>query len=320
MHENDNFKGDNYPLAEELESALSELHEHNSKHTGIGGVFRKIIGSLGGSEQKATGTDTNEENDLIDSGIDFSVVDNDLEGELSEDLTVFNVLPIFSKIGLGLQDGENISNTSDKNNDKRGHAKQVLKIVDVNLFRTYIDRHADLISNSESISNMIRKIYDDILRDIENTEGQYRDKSIEKLIGINPVLKNINFRGIKPDLELGEAFINWSKKLEFDDYLLSRKMGLTGGKNFDAFKWHTDSPKDKLILKWESLLSYYSGLLKKYGHENDLTKLVTMEIKDALSAFNVWINNPPKSTPKEYLLDSKSAYESIAEKIKKLHL
>ena len=161
-----------------------------------------------------------------------------------------------------------------------------------------------------------------MLKDIERTSGGYREALIKDLADIHQEVANIKFKKSGPNLELGEAYINWGMKPEFEDYLQSRKLGLTRGESFDAHNWHTDSPNGALEDRWGSLLDHFNKVSRTYGDDNELTILMKMELKEALKNLNSWVENPPEDYKKnEAYMDSiRQSLKIVNDKARKSHL
>jgi len=316
----DSYDRKEYPSIQEIEAALSEIKAHNSKHTGMGGAIRRIINSMG--------NDVLSDDDSAEAGQDYLSEnsfnlesDNDsAEAELSEELTSFNVLPVFRRIGLALYDGERLERTGDSVAITSSPPRQDLFVDEFEPFQEFLEHNIHEISESESVSGMVFNIYESILKDIEMAKDDYRDALLDDLSKIIPIIKKIPFKTKRQNLELGEAYINWGKTPEFDDYLEARKLGLTNGKSFDAHTWHKDSSGSSLELRWESLLNHYVGVLAKYGDQNNLSMLMKMEIQEALSSLYEWVEKPPSTLPPGYIDGIRVALNAIKAKAKDLHL
>lgn len=315
-----NYNGDEFPRIEEIESALGQLDEYNSRHTGIGGALKRVLGSVFDRDQEDSGAGSNTD-EPIDYDIDLDSLKDDGEAKLSEEITRYNISPVLKMIGLDLYDQEKPSTNS--TSDRVGlPSKQGLYVSDIEPFVTFISSNNESISSSESISKMIKNIYQSMLKDIESTTGDYRDALIKDLADIQQAVANIKYKNDGPNIELGEAFINWGMKPEFEDYLKSRRLGLSGGYGFGAHNWHADIPRGKLEEKWGSLLDHYRKVSRTYGDNNELTLLMKMEIKEELENLNSWVENPPENykNNEDYMEGVRQSLKIINANAKKLHL
>lgn len=309
-----------FPSIQEIEAALSEIKEHNSKHTGMGGAISRIINSMESDVLSDNGNAEANQEFVVGNSFNFEPDNGNAEAELSEELTTYNVLPVFQKIGLAIYGGEKLERAASPKISTSAPSRQDLYVDEFQPFQEFLERNAKEISESESVSGMILDIYKSYLKDIDMAKGDYRDALVDDLSKLISIIKKIPFKTKGPDLELGEAYVNWGKTLEFDDYLKARKLGLTNGKSFDAHSWHKDSSASTLELRWESLLNHYSDVLKKYDNQNNLTILMRMEIKDALSSMSEWVEKPPSNIPSEYIVSIRIALDAIKAKAKDLHL
>lgn len=305
------------PSIEEIESALQEIKDYNSRHTGMGGALRRIINLMEGEVIEENNTDPQ---DAPSKEQDFSFDTDNAEAEISKDLTIYNVLPIFKRIGLAFYDGEKLEGAGDGKESLSVPSRQDLYIDEFEPFQRFIEVRDKEIAKSESVSKMVVEVYQSLIKDIELAKGDYRDALVDDLSRLNPIIKKMAFKSADPDLEHGEALINWGKSPEFDDYITARKLGLTHGKGFDAHSWHKDSPASSLERRWVSLLDHYGAVSRKYGDDNNLTILMKMEIKDALSSMYQWVENPPSSLPEDYIANINEALKAIKTKAKELHL
>lgn len=308
------------PSIQEIEAAIREIKEHNSKHTGIGGAVRRIINSM---ENDVLSDSDNSESDqefVVENSLNPEFDNGNAEAELSEELTTYNVLPVFRRIGLAFYEGEKMERVADPNISTNAPSRQDLFVDEFQPFQEFLEHNTREIPNSELVSGMVVDIYKSYLKDIDMVTSDYRNALVDDLTKLTPFIKKISFKSEGPDLELGEAYVNWGKTLEFDDYLKSRKLGLTNGKSFDAHSWHKDSTASTLKLRWESLLNHYSDVLKKYDDQNSLVVLMKMEIRDALSSLYNWVEIPPSNIPSEYVAGIREATEKIKEKAEDLHL
>lgn len=307
-----NFNQYKGPKIEEIESALNQLDEHNTKHTGLGGALKRVLESVFEHDQQKDISEDNSD-ELLEYSINTGIEEDDGTGELSEEITRYNISPILKKIGLDLYDAEKLSATNSSGNGGLP-AKQGLYIDEIEPFVDFINSNQDAIAESASVSKMIKDIYGSMLKDIERTKGDYRVGIVKDLADIQQSIKSIHFKDSVPNLELGEAYINWGVKPEFDDYLLSRKLGLTNGEGFDAHNWHTDCPEGELEEKWGSLLEHYKKVSRTNGDDNELTILMKMELKEALENLNKWVDNPPESYK-----DQEAYMKNIQESLKKVN-
>ena len=315
-----NYNSGEFPRIEEIESALGQLNEHNSKHTGLGGALKRVLESVFDNDNEDVNKDSNSD-ELHDYSLNLESHNADDEAEFSEEITKYNISPVLKMIGLDLYNHERLveSNSSDGGGLPY---KQGLYVSDIKPFVDFMNNNLNLIPESKSVSKMIKDLYDSILRDIETTKGDYREGLIKDLADIHQVVKSINYNNNRPRLELGESYINWGKKPEFEDYLLSRKLGLTGGEGFDAHKWHTDSPSSNLEIKWNSLLEHFTKVSRTYGDNNELTMLMKMELREALGNLNKWVENPPENYKKneEYMESIRKSLQIVNANAKKSHL
>lgn len=311
MSEAENYNKYIGPKIEEIESALSQLNEHNTNHTGFGRALRRIVESVLGSDQQKDNYEDNPD-DLLDYDISTGVENDDGTGQISEEITKYNISPVLKTIGLDFYDKEKLS-AINSSGDGGLPAKQGLYISELEPFLDFVRSNTDAIADSASVSKMIKDIYGSMLKDIERTKGDYRESLVKDLADIQQTIKSINFKDIRPNLELGEAYINWGVKPEFDDYLLSRELGLTNGEGFDAHNWHVDSPKGTLEERWGSLLEHYKKVSSTYGEDNELTILMKMELKEALDELNKWVDNPPESYEKmeDYMKNIKESLKKV---------
>lgn len=314
------YDREEHPSIQEIEAALREIKEHNSKHTGMGGALRRILNSMETGVSNDYNNAESDQESLLENNFNFDSDDDNAEAELSEELTTYNVLPVFQKIGLALYDGERLERAGDSVALTSSPSRQHLFVDEFEPFQEFLEHNIHQISESKPVSDMVLNIYKSYLKDIEMAKDDYRDALVDDLSKLIPLIKEIPFKTNGLDLELGEAYVNWGRSEEFDDYLRSRKLGLTHGKGFGAHNWHEDSTGSALELRWESLLNHYVSVLTKYGDQNNLTMLMKMEIQEALNSLYEWVEKPPASIGPEHFDGIKSASQTIKAKVSDLHL
>lgn len=301
-----NLEPSSIPL-ERVEGAYLELQSHNDEHTGLGramgGLLSALIreeGELGGEDYRSV--DLTEGRAINSDSVSFEerTEPTHLEkGELSKDLLHFTVDPVFEACGLSRLGKDAVFTSGFQVTSER----QGVAIVHPTKFLELLQRSSGQLERYPGLSRLYGEAYQTAIFAITNlsksSEGisdTLRQRALEvqldilsriypeyvKLVG-NGEIEGIN-------LEIGQAYINWGEKPEFEDFIKARELGIREKNTFSASEWHLDSSREYYQDKWTDLLGHYDKVIQKWGEDSDLAVLVRAEMQDAIDDAKVWLS------------------------------
>lgn len=260
--------GNKFPNIADVERAYKELMEFNAYHGERAGI-------------------NEDENAIL--GLNLSI-------------TLENVEPILSAVGLRHYAADEVT---EKNADGEP-SRQGIYIDEPALFSEFIEANNRDFTGHPDISGLIREVYDNLIKDIDEVsiykekqgiqdlEGDSQDMFVKDLADITEILEGVKLEGEQPDYELGKEYAEWAGREDFNDFLKLRRLGLRK-KGLDGAKnWHERMDileAEDFYMLWTALLNNYDNVSHKYIYgDRKLPLMAESYLKEALSTAGAWLD------------------------------